>query len=272
MANERMKDRVVVIIGGTGGLGASAAEAVVREGGRVVVVGRDAERGAALADRLGSGVTVHVGDATDPAVAPAAIGRARRMFGTFHGLYHVAGGSGRRWGDGSLEAMTDEGWHRTLEWNLTSVMYSNRAALQSWLANGESGSIVNCGSVLGESPSPQHFATHAYAAAKAGIVGLTRSAAARYAPQGIRLNVLAPALVLTPMSERARQNDAIQRYITTKQPLDGGRMGMPADLDGAVLWLLSEESLFVTGQVIRVDGGWTVSEGQHEGSGPGRLG
>ena len=115
--------------------------------------------------------------------------------------------------------------------------------------------------MLGFSPSPRFFSTHAYAASKAAILGLTRSAAALYAPQNIRLNVVAPALVATPMSQRAQGDDAILKFIRSKQPLDGGRIGQPEDLDAAVVWLLSDESRFVTGQVIAVDGGWSVTEG-----------
>jgi NAD(P)-dependent dehydrogenase (short-subunit alcohol dehydrogenase family) len=116
--------------------------------------------------------------------------------------------------------------------------------------------------VLAWSPSPRFFASHAYAAAKAGIVGFSRSIASYYAEHGIRVNVIAPALVETPMSQRAAGNEEIMQFIRTKQPLDGGRIGMPSDCDGAALLLLSNESAFITGQVLAVDGGWTVSEGQ----------
>ena len=116
-------------------------------------------------------------------------------------------------------------------------------------------------SVLGLSPSPKHFATHAYAAAKAAIIGLTKSAAAHYAPQNIRINAIAPALVDTPMSKRAKGDDAIMNFIKNKQPLDGGRIGAPDDLDGAAVFLMSDAAKFITGQVLAIDGGWTVSEG-----------
>jgi NAD(P)-dependent dehydrogenase (short-subunit alcohol dehydrogenase family) len=215
-----------------------------------------------LEAELGSSVRTVCGDATHPDTAEAAVALAASAFGRLDGLYHVAGGSGRRHGDGPLHALTDDGWDFTLRLNLSSVVYSNRAATRQFLAQASPGSIVNCGSVLGFAPSTPHFATHAYAAAKAGLIGLTRSAAAEYAPRNIRFNVVAPGLVATPMSQRAQADKTIQQFIRTKQPLDGGRMGVPGDVDGAVLWLLSVESAFVTGQVIAVDGGWSVSEGQ----------
>jgi NAD(P)-dependent dehydrogenase (short-subunit alcohol dehydrogenase family) len=117
------------------------------------------------------------------------------------------------------------------------------------------------GSVLGFSPSPKFFSTHAYATAKAAIIGLTKSAAAHYAPQNVRFNVLAPALVATPMSQRAQGDEAILNFIKTKQPLDGGRIGQPSDLDSAAVFFMSDESKSVTGQVLAVDGGWCVTEG-----------
>jgi NAD(P)-dependent dehydrogenase (short-subunit alcohol dehydrogenase family) len=114
-------------------------------------------------------------------------------------------------------------------------------------------------SVLAFAPSPDHFATHAYATAKAGVIGLTTSCAAYYARYDIRFNVIAPALVATPMAQRAAGDARIVDYIAHKQPLDGGRIGRPEDVDGAVVYLLSQESRFVTGQVLAVDGGWCVS-------------
>jgi NAD(P)-dependent dehydrogenase (short-subunit alcohol dehydrogenase family) len=208
---------------------------------------------------LGPGVVVRGGDATDRAEVEAAIDAAARAFGRLDGLFHVAGGSGRRFGDGPLHEVTDEGWRRTLDLNLTSVFLSNRAATARFLAQVSGGSIVNTTSVLALAPSAQHFATHAYAAAKAAIVGLTRACAARYAADGIRFNAIAPGLVDTPMAARAASDPAIQDFVRAKQPLDGGRIGRPDDLDGAVLYLLSDASRFVTGQVLAIDGGWTVT-------------
>jgi NAD(P)-dependent dehydrogenase (short-subunit alcohol dehydrogenase family) len=141
-------------------------------------------------------------------------------------------------------------------------MLSNQAAVRQFLAQKTGGAILNVGSVLGFSPSPTYFTTHAYAATKSAIIGFTKSIAAHYAKDNIRVNVLAPALVETPMSQRASQNTLIMDFIKTKQPLDGGRNGQPTDLDGAALYFLSDYALFTTGQVLAVDGGWSVTEGQ----------
>jgi len=253
----------VVVIGGTTGLGRSAALAARDAGARVVVVGRTPESLSEMGVLLGESGEPLMGDAVEASTAERAITRCLERFGSFDGLYHVAGGSGRRRGDGLLHELTEEGWQFTQDLNLKSVFLSNRAAVRQFLTQGSGGSILNCGSVLGFSPSPHFFGTHAYATAKAGLIGLTRSAAAAYAKNGIRFNVVAPALVATPMSQRAQSDHAIQSFIKSKQPLDGGRMGVPEDLDTAVVWLLSDQSRFVTGQVIAIDGGWSHSEGQH---------
>lgn len=257
-----LASKSLVVIGGTTGLGLSAARAFVAEGARVVVVGRSPESAESALAQLGAAARALVGDATDSATAVAAIRLAHEAFGGFDGLYHVAGGSGRKMGDGPLHEITDAGWDYTLKLNLTSIMNSNRAAVRDFLARKVGGTLLNMGSVLGYSPSPDYFATHAYAATKAAIIGFTRSTAAYYARQNIRINVLAPALVETPMAQRAAKDDVIQQFIHTKQPLDGGRIGRPEDLDGAAVYFMSDASRFTTGQVLAVDGGWDLTEGQ----------
>jgi len=256
----RLQGKTLVIVGGTTGLGLSAAKAFLREGARVVVVGRNPDSVATAQRELGANARAVAGDASDPATATRAIDIALSALGGFHGLYHVAGGSGRKHGDGPLHEITDNGWAYTLNENLTSLFYSNRAAVQQFLKDGVPGTVLNMGSVLGFSPSPKFFSTHSYATTKAAVIGLTKSAAAFYAPQNIRFNVLAPALVATPMSQRAQGDEAIVDFITRKQPLDGGRIGAPEDLDSAAVFFMSDESRFVTGQVLAVDGGWSVTD------------
>ena len=252
----------IVIIGGTTGLGLSAALAFIGHGARVAVVGRTESTVQDAQQQLGEHGLALVGDATEEATAPEAIRQCVERWGGCHSLYHVAGGSGRRFGDGPLHELTLEGWNRTFELNLTSLMLSNRAAVRHFLKEKQGGAILNMGSVLGYSPSPHHFATHAYAATKSAIIGFTKAIAAHYASDNIRVNVIAPALVETPMAQRAAKDEAIMQFIRTKQPLDGGRIGRAQDLDGLASCLLSDAANFITGQVIAVDGGWTLSEGQ----------
>jgi NAD(P)-dependent dehydrogenase (short-subunit alcohol dehydrogenase family) len=249
----------IVIMGGTTGLGLSAAKKLIAAGANVVVTSRTQTNVDAALAELGPQARGFAADASTAEAGEKAVELAMREFGAFHALYHVAGGSGRSKGDGLLHDLTDEGLDYTLDLNLKSVVLSNRAAVRQFLKQGGGGVILNMASVLGWSPSPQYFGSHAYAAAKAGIIGFSKSIAACYAPQNIRVNVIAPALVETPMSKRAAGNDAIMTFIKTKQPLDGGRIGQPEDCDAAAMLLLSPDSKFITGQVLAVDGGWTVS-------------
>jgi NAD(P)-dependent dehydrogenase (short-subunit alcohol dehydrogenase family) len=256
-----LASKVVVIVGGTTGLGLSAALACIAEGARVVALGRGEANAKSAQEALGTSARVITGDASDPQTAPRAIETALGEFGGFHGLYHVAGASGRRQGDGPLHEITDEGWEHTLRVNLTALFYSNRAAARQFMKQGGGGSVLNMSSVLGFAPSRKYFATHGYAAAKGSVIGFTRSVAAYYAPHNIRFNVVAPSLVETPMSTRACGNDEIRDFVIRRQPLDGGRIGVPSDVDAAVVYFLSDASKFVTGQVLSVDGGWGVSDG-----------
>ncbi len=257
-----LKNKHIVIIGGTAGLGLSAAKFFISRGAKVVAVGRDSANNEEVQGQLGPAATVVTGDATQEYTATDAIDRCIKTWGSFDGLYHVAGGSGRRMGDGPLHEMPLDGWTKTLELNLTSVMLSNRAAIRSFLKHKRGGAILNMGSVLSYSPAPAYFATHAYAAAKAAIIGLSKSVAAHYAKDNIRVNVIAPGLVETPMAQRAAQNTEIMAYIATKQPLDNGRIAKASDLDAAACYFLSDQSGFTTGQVMAIDGGWGISDGQ----------
>lgn len=252
----------LVVIGGTGGIGLSAVKAFVTAGACVVAVGLEREEVADVTHELGDAVRFQHADATDPDTAPKSVEICISTFKGFDGLYHVAGGSGRRWGDGPLHEITNEGWRATLELNLTSVFYSNRAAVRQFLQQDAVGTILNLTSVLAFAPSGPHFATHTYAAAKSAIIGLTKSCAARYAPNRIRFNAIAPGLVQTPMSRRAVNDPEIMSFVKTKQPLDGGRIGQPSDLDGAAVFFMSDASCFTTGQVLAIDGGWSVTEGR----------
>jgi NAD(P)-dependent dehydrogenase (short-subunit alcohol dehydrogenase family) len=256
MAHGALEHKVVVIVGASGGLGFSGRQACLAAGARVIAVSPSESGPPAEAANL----RIHRGDARDPETARQAIRLALAQFGAFDALYHVAGGSGRGFGDGPLHQVSDAGWDETLRLNLSSAFYSARAATEAFLARGTPGSVLLMGSVLGASPAPAFFATHAYATAKAGIVGLVTSAAAFYAPHGIRVNAVLPGLTQTPMSQRAMGDAQILAFVKERQPLDGGRPGQPSDLDGAAVFFLSDASRFVTGQALAVDGGWSVSE------------
>jgi NAD(P)-dependent dehydrogenase (short-subunit alcohol dehydrogenase family) len=263
MSGKSLADKNLVIIGGTTGLGLSAAKAFIENGAHVVVVGRNEDSAIEAKKLLGQNAELISADAVQASTAIHAIEHCINNFGSFDGLYHVAGGSGRKMGDGPLHELKLDGWNFTLQLNLTSMMLSNQAAINQFLKQGTGGTILNMGSVLGYSPSPQYFATHAYAAAKSAIVGFSKSVAAFYVQKNIRINVIAPGLVETPMAQRAAEDESILSFIKTKQPLDGGRIGQASDLDGLAVYFMSDLSKFTTGQIVAVDGGWSVSEGQY---------
>ncbi len=257
-----LKGKVILIIGGTSGIGLAAASFFIQNNARVAVVGLDDEHAERARLNLGDGGLVILGNAISEFTAVRAIETCVTKFGKLDGLYHVAGGSGRVFGDGPLHQLSLDGWQKTFELNLTSLMLSNQAAVNYFMESNSSGSILNLGSVLGIHPSKTYFQTHAYAAAKGAIISFSRSIAAYYAEYNIRVNVIAPSLVETPMSKRAAENTEIRHFIKTKQPLDGGRIAHVEDLSGAAAYFLSDLSKFTTGQVLAIDGGWSLSDGQ----------
>ena len=202
-------------------------------------------------------------DLLEKNAAESILSHCLSRFGRVDGLFNVAGLSGRRFGDGPVHECTDEGWDSTLDNNLTTMFRMCRAVIGRMLEqaptdNGVRGSILNMGSVLAESPEPRNFATHAYAAGKGAVISLSCSMAAYYAPHQIRVNVIAPGLVRTPMSERAQGSPELLEFIRKKQPLTGG-MVEAEDVARMALFLLSDDARTVTGDVINVDAGWSVT-------------
>jgi NAD(P)-dependent dehydrogenase (short-subunit alcohol dehydrogenase family) len=258
----RLHNKRCLIVGGTTGLGLAAARRFLEEGASLIIGGRSADKGAAaLAELQSLGPVGFVAcDAGDSPCVDGLFAETYARLGGLDVLYHVAGISGRRHGDGALHECTDAGWQATLDTNLRSVFLTNRASVRHFLQQGR-GVILNMASVLAFAPSPRYFDTCAYAAAKGGIIAMSREAAARYAPKGIRINVIAPGLIDTPMAARAVENEAIRRFLRTKQPLANGP-GRPEDCADAAVFLCSDEAHFITGTVLTVDGGWCVSEGQ----------
>lgn len=249
----RLAGKRCLIVGATAGIGLAAARRFLAEGAHVVAVGLPVT----LPPELGGARVLHA-DATKPSEVEAFFANAVSFLEGLDVLYHVAGGSGRRFGDGPLHECSDEGWKATFELNLTSTFLTNRAALRHFLAERRPGVILNTASVLALAPVPRFFDTAAYTAAKGAIITLSRQAAAQYASDGIRVNVLAPGLIDTPMATRAVSDPAIQEFLAAKQPLVRGP-GMPDDLADAAVFLCSDAARLVTGVVLPIDGGWCVS-------------
>jgi NAD(P)-dependent dehydrogenase (short-subunit alcohol dehydrogenase family) len=172
---------------------------------------------------------------------------------------NVAGVSARSLGDGPLHQCTPEAWDTVMDVNAKGTFLMCRGVLASWTRDRKPGVILNTGSVLARHPQREYFATAGYAASKGAIEAMSLAAAAYYAPQGIRINVIAPGLVHTPMTSRAQGNTEIAEYMTHKQPLRKGML-TAEDIAKTACFLLRRDSSPITGQVITVDAGWTVSE------------
>ena len=171
---------------------------------------------------------------------------------------NAAGISARSLGDGPLHQCTAEAWDAVMQLNAKGTFLMCREVLHSWTKMRQAGVILNTGSVLARHPQPDHFATVGYAASKGAIESMSIAAAAYYAPEGIRINVIAPGLVNTPMTVRAQGNPEIKEYITHKQPLRKGMLAAE-DVAKTACFLLGRDSSPITGQIVTVDAGWTVS-------------
>jgi NAD(P)-dependent dehydrogenase (short-subunit alcohol dehydrogenase family) len=262
MTAARFEDQVA-LISGTSGIAAATARLALAEGGKVFLVGLNGEEGAAFESGSEGRGGFLEGDLTDPATSGAALDACLARWGRLDALFNVAGISGRRFGDGPVHECTGAGWEATLDNNVKSTFLLSRAALRHFLSlpghpGGTRGSIVNMSSVLAWAPQADLFATHAYAASKGAIISLTKAMAAYYAPHGIRVNAVAPGLVRTPMSARAQVDPEILSFIQRKQPLPGGMISSE-EIAEAALFLMGGASKAITGQILAVDGGWTVS-------------
>jgi NAD(P)-dependent dehydrogenase (short-subunit alcohol dehydrogenase family) len=258
--NDRLFDKVCLITGSTG-IAAATARMARAEGAAVFIVGNDEISCHSLNKELRC--DYFLADLTRPDQVADAVRTCASLYGRIDAAFNVAGISGRRHGDGAIHECTDEGWDVTMETNAKSVFLVSREVLQVMLNQppdpiGMRGTILNMASVLAYSPEPRYFVSHAYAASKSAIIGLTRAMASYYAPLKIRVNALAPALTRTPMSARVQQDPEILDFMLAKQPLSEGLIEAE-DVASAAVFLLSDDARYITGEVLSVDAGWRLS-------------
>lgn len=247
----------VLLITGSSGIAAATARIASDRGDAVFVVGKSGPECEALSFKLKNSA-FHVADVSDENGVRNATKLCLMHFGRIDSVFNAAGISGRRLGDGPLHECSSRAWHALMRVHTAGPPYICREVIQHWMAGKRGGVILNLGSVLARFPEPRFFATHAYAASKGAVDSMTMTAAAYYAPHSIRLNVLAPSLVRTPMSARAQSDAAILEFLKQKQPLKGDPIE-PDEIARTAYFLLSGESFPITGQIIQADAGWSVT-------------
>ncbi len=241
---------VYVILGGSGGIGSSAARQLVGTGANVALAARDGERLQRVADELGGAVTETL-DATDLGEVENFVNSVAESHDGIDGIVNCVGSILLK----AAHQTREEEWRHTISANLDSAFATVRAGAKVMGRSG--GSIVLMSSSAARVGLPSH---EAIAAAKAGVIGLARSAAATYAGKGIRVNAVAPGLVDTPMSAGITGNEMMLKASTAMHPL--GRIGSSEEVASVIAWLLSEESSWVTGEVIGIDGGLATVRGK----------
>lgn len=246
----RVDSKVALITGASSGLGSRFARVLKEAGAEVVLVARRAERLEELATAIGGG-TVIAADLSIPGSGREVVTKALEAHGRIDIVVNNAGVT--RVGP-ALRDDTDE-FRRELEINLVAPYDIARHAAQAMISAGTGGSIINLGSVLGHGGGGQ-LKVPGYAANKGAIHNLTRELASQWARKGVRVNALSPAFFESEMSSEIFSTEAGRNYVATKTPM--GRGGEPHELDGALLFLASEASSYVTGHILYVDGGWTA--------------
>jgi NAD(P)-dependent dehydrogenase (short-subunit alcohol dehydrogenase family) len=250
----RFQDKIAIVTGGSSGIGKEVATRFVAEGGSVVIVGRDVAKAKAAAkeiDATGKRVITHAGDIALPATGEAAVKTAVDRFGRLDVLFNNAGIFGPK----PFLEVTQAEYDRFLDIILKGKFFAAQAAAKAMKAKGRGGAIVQTGSMwalqaIGATPSS------AYSVANGGVHALVKNLAIELAPDKIRVNAIAPAVIETPVYSTFLTPEQVKAVLPTfnaMHPL--GRNGQPADAAEALLFLASDQASFITGVILPVDGG-----------------
>ncbi len=245
-----LKDKVVLVTGAASGIGRSIALVAAREGAHLVLADLDPHAGNETLRRvqaLGNDALFAVSDVGQPDDAQALVDQAMAHFGRLDVACNNAGigGAAAMLADYPLDA-----WEQVINVNLSGVFYGMRSQIPALLRGG-GGAIVNVASILGA----VGFATAAaYTAAKHGVLGLTQAAALEYSAKGLRINVVGPGFIQTPMISALDADPAVHAALVAAHPI--GRLGLPDEVAELVVWLASTRASFVTGAYYPIDGGY----------------
>jgi len=250
--NHPFKGKVILITGGTSGIGRATAIAFAERGADVVVAGRRETEGAetvALIEKAGGkGLFVRT-DVTVESEVASLVTRTRERFGKLDFAFNNAGVGGE--GQGGISG-TAETYDRIMNINVRGVFFSMKHQIPAMLLSG-GGAIVNNASVLGLRP---RAGSPIYSASKAAVIGLTKSVALEFAPKGVRVHAICAAIIETDMTAKLRSDDQMHRYMMDRHPV--GRFGQPEEVAAAVLYLCSPEATFLTGVALPIDGGFAL--------------